>query len=328
MDDISRQFLQEHKGVLEPSLTQLPLPGQKATIIIGTTNVHNNIHHHINLHFFGHDLEHRFFDKNGITPQFQAVIQWKALEGAMRGTPEQDKLGVFNVINGKWPTNMVQASWDSNKSPLCQRCVDRDETIPHVFSCTSDNASKAFKKAMTAFKQDLKKCNTALIISCAFENIFLRVRKGYNIPLPPNKYHTQEMNDLLTKTLNHQLEMGTSGFLRGILSSNWDVIQNIYLKKKDFNDEDTDWATKTIRATWKFCTFMWKSRCDFVHGENEGKLTSARRKELLRLIQLELERTQYVADHSAVQLRKNVKKSLGNAIVSALEIWLTMLRNI
>ena len=136
------------------------------------------------------------------------------------------------------------------------------------------------------------------------------------------------MNDLLTKTPNHQLEMGTSGFLRGILSCNWDVIQNIYLKKKDFNDEATDWATKTIRTLWEFCTFMWKSRCDFVHGKNEGKLISARRKELLHLVQLELERTQYVADHSTIQLRKNVKKSSGNAKMSALEIWLTMLRNI
>ena len=34
------------------------------------------------------------------------------------------------------------------------------------------------------------------------------------------------------------------------------------------------------------------------------------------------------AEHSTRQLRQNVRKSIGNARVAALEIWLDMLRNV
>ena len=46
------------------------------------------------------------------------------------------------------------------------------------------------------------------------------------------------------------------------------------------------------------------------------------------MIQTELTRTKSHADHSTRQLRKNVQKSIGNARVEALEIWLNMLRNV
>ena len=101
MDEISREFLKEHKGALEPSPTQLPLPGNKATLVLGSTNVQNNIHHHVNLYFFGHDLEQRLCDKTGLGQKFQSVIQWRAFERAIRGTPEKDKLSTFNVIHDK-----------------------------------------------------------------------------------------------------------------------------------------------------------------------------------------------------------------------------------
>ena len=41
---------------------------------------------------------------------------------------------------------MVQAGWDSEKTPLCQRCTDREETFQHIFACTSTNASDTHKK--------------------------------------------------------------------------------------------------------------------------------------------------------------------------------------
>ena len=100
------------------------------------------------------------------------------------------------------------------------------------------------------------------------------------------------------------------------------------LKKSDYNDSITDWSTRVIRAIWKFSSSLWKARCDFVHCKESGKTSSARRKELIILIKAELERTQAHAEHSTKQLRKNVQKSLGNAQIAALEIWLNMLRNV
>ena len=75
------------------------------------------------------------------------------------------------------------------------------------------------------------------------------------------------------------MEIGLKFFVQGFISSKWEIAQNVFLKKDDFNDSLTDWTTKIIRAIWKFSRFLWQSRCDFVHGRQTGKTKSARRKE-------------------------------------------------
>ena len=181
---------------------------------------------------------------------------------------------------------------------------------------------------MKIFKTSLRKINTAPLITIAFETAFLTHRKGYTIQLPKNTIHTQEMFQLVNDILEHQREIGIKFFIQGFLSSNWEIAQNLYLKKNDYNDSLTDWSTRVIRAIWKFSVSIWKARCDFVHGKESGKTTSTLRKELITLIKIELERTKAHAEHSTKQLRKNVQKSIGNAQIAALEIWLSMLRNV
>ena len=151
----------------------------------------------MNLNFFGHSLENRFSIKNKIPDEFATIFQWKAFERAYRKTHERDKISRFKLIHAKWATNMHQASWDCNKNPHCQRCCDREETMEHIFSCTSDNASRIFKKNLTTFRASLRKCNTAPLIINAFENIILQTRKGYEVPLKDNVLHTKEMNQLV-----------------------------------------------------------------------------------------------------------------------------------
>ena len=100
------------------------------------------------------------------------------------------------------------------------------------------------------------------------------------------------------------------------------------MKRKDFNDKLTDWSTKAIQAIWKFSCTLWKARCNWVHRKIETKSTSARRRELIALIRDELERTVPHAEYTTKKLRSNVQKSIGNAKVAALEIWLEILRNV
>ena len=79
---------------------------------------------------------------------------------------------------------------------------------------------------------------------------------GYEVPLKDNVLHRKEMNQLVQETLHHQLSLSPILFLRGYISSNWDVIQNLYLKQTDFNNNLVDWATKVIKAVWTFSCGM------------------------------------------------------------------------
>ena len=122
------------------------------------------------------------------------------------------------------------------------------------------------------------------------------------------------MNELVQQTLNHQLEIDAIYFAHRYMSSNWEVLQNLYLKRLDYNEKLTDWSTKAIKAIWNFSSTLWKSRCEFVHRTNSKTQQSARRKELLSLISKELDRTQAHMDHSTRQLRYNMKKSIAGYV--------------
>ena len=73
---------------------------------------------------------------------------------------------------------------------------------------------------------------------------------------------------------------------------------------------------------------MWQARNEFVHGKESGKQQSPKRRELLNLLQQELERTRLYRDIPTTQLRKNISKSMGNATTQALVVWLEMIRTV
>ena len=159
MDELAGKFLAEDQHQLEPSSHQLGIPGQAVSLFINHQPINNNMHHHINLYYFGPKLESRFRSKNTIPPKFHSVFHWKAMERAFRATSERDKLSRFNLIHKKWVTNMVQAGWDGDKTPMCQLCTDREETVIHIFACPSTSTTSAYSKAVQKFKQSLQQCN-------------------------------------------------------------------------------------------------------------------------------------------------------------------------
>ena len=194
MDEISKSFLQDDQGRIEPRETQMPLPSQKAHLHLGSMLIHNNIHHHINLHFYGPKLEKRFLHKFEIDQKFHQQIQWMALERAYRNKAKQEKISVFNLLQNKWTTNMVQANWNPDHHPDCGRCSNRAETFRHIFACTSQDASAAYKKTKTALITALRKANTSPLINSAIVTLGEEYRKGYEIPLKHHFIHKTNMN--------------------------------------------------------------------------------------------------------------------------------------
>ena len=73
---------------------------------------------------------------------------------------------------------------------------------------------------------------------------------------------------------------------------------------------------------------MWRERCNHVHGPTKTKVGPKRRRELLTLIDEELERTKMFGDFEIHQLRRNLLKSKNTATTAALEVWLDMTRKV
>ena len=171
----------------------------------------------------------------------------------------------------------------------------------------------------------MRKANTAPLINSAIITLLEEYRKGYLRPLRQNPFHSIDQHNSIKEIMDHQRCMKLEFLVRGYISSRWEVAQNIYLREKDFNTPATNWTTKIIKGIWKFFTSLWKARNEFVHGKEKGENTSARRKELLERITVALERTAAHMEFETKQLRSNAKKSIGNDLVPALEVWLRML---
>ena len=329
VDEASKEFLKTDQGPFEPRPTQQRLPCLRAYLSVNDEPIYNNIDYHVKLNYFGARLEERFMMKTALSRDSICKIHWLAIERAFRKLPLQEKLATFNLLHNKWNTNMKIASWDAMKDPLCQRCTTIEETTSHIFQCKSIHATNTHKNAMKKLKCALRRAQTAPIIQRAIVQCVEKNRKGYEDLLFRDIIVPENQKELATKVFRNQERLGSMALLQGFLSTDWSVMQNVYNGTKDILDYQTDWMAKVIRALWTYSLTMWKDRCSYIHGPDTHVKGSKRRRELLNLIEKELDRTKLFGDHEICQLRKkNNMKGTSTATTSALEIWLGMIRDV
>ena len=222
---------------------------------------------------------------------------------------------------------MTAAKWDSNKSPICPRRNAIEETFYHVFQCKSKHADLTHREATKKLKEGLRKAKTTSIIQRTIVQNKVKHRKGHDTLMFTDIIVSSDQKKLAVKVFQNQEKLGPTALVQGYLSKDWAVLQNVYDGEKDITDVQTDWMTRITKHIWAYSISMWKACREQVHGPGENKTGSKRRKELIKLIDEELERTRYFGDFEIRQLRRNMTKSKGNANTAVLETWLGMIRN-
>ena len=144
---------------------------------------------------------------------------------------------------------MEIAKFDSEKDPQCTRCKLHPETIWHIFQCPNNHALDSHKKATTKFRKALQKQDTEPIITEAIIQLLEHFRKGYcDLNL---RNATDERRELTRSTMSNQLSIGITYFLQGYITKHRVVIQNLYRKQEDFNDDNISWAWSAIARIWE-----------------------------------------------------------------------------
>ena len=128
-----------------------------------------------------------------------------------------------------------------------------------------------------------------------------------------------DTKDLARKVFRNQDKLGNTSILQGYISKDWSILQNVYNGSTDITDVNMDWASKIIKHIWKYSLTLCKERCQEIHGTDGNKTKSLKRKDLITLLQSELDRTRFYGDFEIRQLRVNIKKSLHNAQVNSLQ---------
>lgn len=139
---------------------------------------------------------------------------------------------------------------------------------------------------------------------------------------------SDEMKTLARDTIKQQLDIGIKAFLQGYISRNWAVLQNIYLKYDDFNDDNVNWTRALVSSIWEYSTTIWSKRCEQVNGKLDSEIRLKNRREIIKTIEEHPKRTKYSPDYETQQLRRNIKTSMDNANITSLLIWLRMIRTV
>ena len=179
-----------------------------------------------------------------------------------------------------------------------------------------------------SIRKTLQKQDTAPIITEAIIQLLEHSCKGYCDLNLRNVVATDEMRELTRNTMSNQLSIGITYFLQGYITKQWVVIQNLYRKQEDFNDDNTSWARSVIAGIWEYSVSMWTSRCEHVNGKTDASLKITNRKEIVKMINEHLKRTKSNPDHNVQQLYRNIARSLRNANVMPLQTWLRMIRTV
>ena len=84
----------------------------------------------------------------------------------------------------------------------------------------------------------------------AITQIIAFARKGYYDERLTQVIATVVMKTLTQDTIKQQLYIGITAFLQGYITKHWAVLQNIYLKHEDFNDDNVCWTRALVSSIW------------------------------------------------------------------------------
>lgn len=68
----------------------------------------------------------------------------------------------------------------------------------------------------------------------------------------------------------------------------------------------------------KYSITLWTERCKMINGGGNIRSRNERRQEIVQILDGYLKRTKYDTTWEVQQLRKNIKRSIGNANVESL----------
>ena len=137
----------------------------------------------------------------------------------------------------------------------------------------STNSSKQHKTSIKTFQQKMRKLNMALLVLEAMTPIIESYRRGYEVRPNFSRFVNDDLKEVVWNIIMGQNLLGQTEFMKGFLTHQWDMVQNIYLNSKDINSDRTIWAAGITPAIWNYSKSMWKARNDYVRKTKKNEKT-------------------------------------------------------
>jgi hypothetical protein len=205
------------------------------------------------------------------------LVHWDSHELAVNRLSRPNQVMVAKLQHNLVNTNSQNAKY-YRKCHSCPCCKSTEETLAHVFSCTSDGSTENCLKDISTLQDDLASIKTPpKVISTIVHGITMWVRHQTEEDLRVHALMVGSLRGpevLLTAAFTEQFQsIGWYHFLLGCLISYWGKVAAAYTKTKDPSYPKV-WMAQVISMVWKYSRSLWYYRNSIVHGATDEEVAA------------------------------------------------------
>jgi len=191
------------------------------------------------------------------------------------------RASIVKTMHDWIPTYSYLCRQGRHYSPICPRCLLETETPNHVRICSAPAAIHGRKLLLDQYLASLVSLGTPIYIIATFKlklssTLGIPFLHKYKVttPIPLPSYKT------LILAICHQNIVGWSNFLRGYISSFWEVAYNT-AHSSTMEKKCSNWAVQLVLASSELYHKIWKDRNQFIHGSNRQEARAKLREHIL-----------------------------------------------
>ena len=266
MDKIAGEFIDQLNKNTDHS-EPLFFPTQQVTLKIGGRRIATNIIDNLVFEYNKEKIFQHYENVIKVPKEAMPFIQWRGLKFALRDRKNKDP--TLKAMHNQWQTMRVCHRWKLSENSLCTLCTQHDETWDHVLKCGNIHLTRLRQEQITKIKSALVELKTNAVVQTHILLIINSWLSNIPITLPP--VTTEFPSILLRRAYEEQVDIGISGFFKGIISTKWGDIQetDYYRLHRNSTFNRIRWEKKLITILQNFSTSMWSERCDIIHAANE-----------------------------------------------------------
>ncbi len=215
--------------------------------------------------------------KGQLSLQSFSRVQWDSLHAAISIYPPTFQMWLSKFASGHSAVGVTMFRWKKWDSPLCPVCSHGEETMDHVFTCSSPSRQMVWAAQIDILRQWLIKVDTAPEIIACFIPVLLH--HGSSSFESFAAFHCRA-------AALDQDAIGVFGCLMGRLSCAWNPIQAHYYESHHIQRSARLWAIHFFRQILQLSHMMWCTHNEQVLKARQHIESQALRRDIVSQFQL------------------------------------------
>jgi len=209
----------------------------------------------------------------GIPPDVFDLIDFPAIELALKGKPQMYKVWYAKQVTGWCATGAKLAQWDANADSRCPNCNMLHEDAAHLLRCRDAGRVELFKQSIQALGEWMKTHGTQPTVA----RLVILYLKGRGVRKLASATNLPEQ---FVSLCVEQDQIGWRNFTEGRISKQFRTIQAQYLRVHHPRRSVDSWMKGFVGQLLHLTHSQWIYRCITKHHRTKGTKAIARREAL------------------------------------------------